>query len=265
MNHYEKNTVLITGGSSGIGLEMARQMNQQGHTVIICGRSDEKLSEANKMIPSIIPFQADVTNKSDRQALYEFIRKSHGNLDMLMNNAGIVRRYLLEDTEQLETMIRQEWEVNFIAPVLLADLFLPLLKKNRGTIVNVTSGLVYAPLSIQPSYCATKAALHSMTQSMRLRYGKLGIRVQEIFYPAVDTPFMEGHAPDFAINPTEAVTHALKGLNRQQEEIHVKKAGLLAWISRLMPGKAISIINQDRQQENHIKQTISAAKDDAGD
>jgi short-subunit dehydrogenase involved in D-alanine esterification of teichoic acids len=113
-----------------------------------------------------------------------------------------------------------------------------------GTIVNVTSGLVYAPLSIEPNYCATKATLHSMTQSMRVQFSGLGINVQEIFYPAVDTPFQDGHPPNFAIQPNKAASVALKGLNCGKSEIRVKKAGFLSLISRLMPQKSVAIINK---------------------
>ena len=113
-----------------------------------------------------------------------------------------------------------------------------------GTIVNVTSDLVYAPLFIEPNYCATKAALHSMTQSMRVQFSRLGINVQEIFYPAVDTPFQDGHAPNFAIQPDKAAGIALKGLNCGKSEIRVKKAGFLSLISRLMPQKSVATINK---------------------
>jgi short-subunit dehydrogenase involved in D-alanine esterification of teichoic acids len=131
-----------------------------------------------------------------------------------------------------------------LAPVMLTKQFLPLLMKNAGTVVNVTSGLAYVPVSIEPNYCATKAALHSMTQSMRMQLSKLGVKVVEIFYPAVDTPFQQGHAPANAMKPDEAAAIALKGLNRGKDEIRVKMAGFLFTISRLMPKKAVTLINR---------------------
>lgn len=126
---------------------------------------------------------------------------------------------------------------------MLTKHFLPLLLKNRGTVVNVTSGLVYAPLVIQPNYSALKAALHSMTQSMRWMLSGKGIRVVEIFYPAVDTPFQEGHAPKNAMKPRKAAAIALRGLNRGKEEIRVGLSNPIYYINRLLPRMAIRLVN----------------------
>ncbi len=243
MSNESKRVVLITGGSSGIGFEMAKQMVEQKSTVIICGRSKTKLDSAKKKVPELITFQCDITDTNDRLELFSKISEQHNDLNMLMNNAGITSRYLFQTTKNLENSLTQEWQTNYLAPVMLTKEFLPLITKNKGTIVNVTSGLVYAPLSIEPNYCATKAALHSMTQSMRFQLSDSGVKVVEIFYPAVDTPFQNGHAPEIAIKPDIAAQIALKGLNRGKEEIKVKMAGVLSLLSRLMPGKVVKIIN----------------------
>jgi uncharacterized oxidoreductase len=235
--------VLITGGSSGIGFEMAKQMVAQGSAVIICGRSQKKLDDAKKRIPQVITLRCDITRSEDRAALFQEVSANFKNLNMLINNAGISMRYLLSKTGDLESRIVTEWETNFLAPTLLAQKFLPILIENRGTIVNVTSGLSYIPLSIEPSYCASKAALHSMTQSMRIQFGKLGVKVAEIFFPAVDTPFQGQHAPANAMKPNEAAALALQGLNNGKEEIRVKMAGLIYMMSRLMPKRALKMIN----------------------
>ncbi len=162
---------------------------------------------------------------------------------MLVNNAGVAASYLLSKTEDLEAKILQEWQTNFLAPVLLAQQFLPLLAGNQGAVVNVSSGSAYVPLSIKPSYSASKAALHSMTQSMRMQFADMGVDVVEIFYPAVDTPFQAGYAPDNALQPDEAAAQALQGLNRGKQEIYVGKTGLLHMMSRFIPGRALKIIN----------------------
>jgi len=243
MSNHSERIVLITGGSSGIGFEMAKQMAAQQSTVIICGRSQEKLSNAKRKLPQLVTIQCDITKPEDREALYKKISEQFKGLNMLMNNAGIVKRYLLAKPGDLESKIVDEWQTNYLAPVLLTNQFLPILIENRGTVVNATSGLAYVPLSIQPNYCAAKAALHSMTQSMRIQLSKHGIKVVEIFYPAVDTPFQEGHAPENAIKPVEAAAIALKGLNSRKEEIRVKLAGILYLLNRLMPKKALKIMN----------------------
>ena len=230
-------------------------MAAQKSRVIICSRSRGKLDVAQQEEPKLITFQCDLTVDKDRESLFQFISDHHSDLNTLMNNAGIAKRYFLEETTDIENLITKEWQINYLAPVLLTKLFLPLLKRNQGSVVNVTSGLVYAPLNIQPNYCATKAALHSMTQSMRIQFKELDIKVHEIFYPAVDTPFMEGHAPDHAIKADEAVTIALKKLNRGKDEIHVKMARTIFWLSRLMPQKSVQLIN--RAIPDNMKTLIS--------
>jgi short-subunit dehydrogenase involved in D-alanine esterification of teichoic acids len=191
----------------------------------------------------LVTIQCDITKPEEREALYNRISEQFKDLNMLMNNAGIAKRYLFAKTGNLAEKIVTEWQTNYLAPVMLTKQFLPMLVKNKGTVVNVTSGLAYVPLSIEPNYCATKAALHSMTQSMRVQLSELGVKVVEIFYPAVDTPFQDGHAPNNAIRPDEAAAIALEGLNRGKDEIRVKMAGFLFILSRLMPNKALRLIN----------------------
>ena len=206
-------------------------------------RVKERLDNAKRKVPQLITIQCDITKAEDREALFSRVSEQFKGLNMLMNNAGIAKRYLFAKTGDLEEKIVEEWQTNYLAPVLLTKQFLPMLVENKGTVVNVTSALAYVPLSIEPNYCATKAALHSMTQSMRVQLSKLGVKVVEIFYPAVDTPFQNGHAPDHAIKPDEAAAIALEGLNRGKDEIRVKMAGFLFIISRLMPKRALNLIN----------------------
>jgi uncharacterized oxidoreductase len=243
MTNQSQRVVLITGGTSGIGFEMAKQMVAQRSVVIICGRSQEKLDDAKKKVPKLVTIHCDITKSENRLALYKQISTNFRGLNMLMNNAGIVKRYLLAKTGDLEARIVEEWQTNFLAPVLLTKQFLPMLIENKGAVVNVSSGLAYVPLSVEPSYCASKAALHSMTQSMRVQFAKSGIKVVEIFYPPVDTPFQGGHAPNNAMKPDEAAAVALQGLNSGKEEIRVRMAGFLFVVSRLMPKRALGLIN----------------------
>lgn len=256
MNDLSKRVALITGGSSGIGFEMAKQMVAQKSTVIICGRSKEKLEEAKRKVPQLVTIACDIGKAEDRAKLFEQVSGEFGNLNMLMNNAGIVRRYIFAREKDLEQKIREEWEVNFLAPMMLSQQFLPLLTQNQGSLVNVTSGLAYVPLSIQPSYSAGKAAVHSMTRSLRWQLAGSGVKVVEIFYPAVDTPFQEGSSPKSAMQPDEAAELALKGLNAGKEEIRVKKVAMLHFLDRFAPGRAMSIINNmvpEREKELFYK------------
>lgn len=243
MINSKDRVVLITGGSSGIGFEMAKQMLEAGSKVIICGRSHKKLDEAKRKLPKVIAIQCDITSADERKGLVERMLNDFPNLNMLMNNAGVVSRYLLATTGDLTDRITAEWETNYLAPIILTQLFLPLLIKNRGTVVNVSSGLAHIPLSIEPNYCATKAAMHSMTQSMGIQYAKVGVKVVEILYPEVNTPFQEGHATARAISPEVAAGEALRQLNSGKDEIYVKMSKMMYRISRLAPRRGLKMIN----------------------
>ena len=235
--------VLITGGSSGIGFEMAKLMLEEGSTVIICGRSQKKLDEAQAKLPKVVTMQCDITSAEERSSLVKRIVRDYPSFNMLINNAGVVYRYLLATTGDLTDRIRNEWETNYFAPIILSQLCIPLLSQNHGLVVNISSALAHLPLSIEPNYCATKAALHSMTQSMRIHYAKRGIRVIEILYPEVNTPFQEGHATENAISPLLAASEALKQLNSESDEIYIKRSRMLYVMSRLMPKRGVKMIN----------------------
>jgi uncharacterized oxidoreductase len=235
--------VLITGGSSGLGLALAQQMIQEGSQVIICGRDPLKLKAAQEGCPELVTYSCDITVPAQRAALAEWVKDHHPGVNVLINNAGIVRRYLFAQSQSLAEDLEAEFQTNLFAPLLLTQDLLPLLRRNLGAIVNVSSGLAYVPLHIQPSYCATKAALHSKTQSLRINLEPLGLSVVEVLYPAVRTPFQGGREPQGAMEPTEAAAQALKGLNRGKSVIHVGKVGLLYLLSRLMPQRALRLVS----------------------
>ncbi|WP_432664742.1 SDR family NAD(P)-dependent oxidoreductase [Wukongibacter baidiensis] len=235
----KKNIVLITGGSSGIGLEMAKQMDKLDYTVLICGRSEKKLDLVKKQVPSLHTYVCDITDSKERTDLLTRINDQFGQLDMLINNAGSANRYLfnMEDMEQLERYMDNDYEINQKAPMLMAKLFQPLLEKSKGTIVNVTSALAYVPLFTKASYCASKSALHSLTKTLRYQLKDQGIDVIEILYPEVNTPFQQGDVSDRAIMPDEAATLAINGLMEGKEEIHIKGAELIYKMYRNDPKK----------------------------
>jgi uncharacterized oxidoreductase len=164
-------------------------------------------------------------------------------LDTLVNNAGYGERYLFAKAKDLEKRISSEWQTNFLAPVLLIQQFLETLTNSKGRIVNINSGLAYIPLSIEPSYCASKAALRSMTQSMRFQLSLFGVKVSEIYFPAVDTAFHGGHTPEHAIKADLAVAVALRQINAGRDEVHVKFAGIMQKFSRIAPKFALDRIN----------------------
>jgi uncharacterized oxidoreductase len=185
--NLESNTVLITGGATGIGFALAERFLQAGSTVAICGRREDKLNDAKTKYPQLITHVCDVANADERVGLFEWASQSLPALNVLVNNAGIQQRYALQQQTDWTT-IHNEIAINLDAPIHLSSLFIPLLMKQaQSYILNVSSGLAFAPLAFAPVYCVTKAALHSFTLSMRHQLAGTPIEVIEIIPPAVNT------------------------------------------------------------------------------
>jgi uncharacterized oxidoreductase len=181
------NTILVTGGASGIGYAFAERFLAAGSRVIICGRREDRLQEAKEKHPQFYTRACDVADEAERIALFDWATREFPRLNVLVNNAGIQRRVNLSESEEWRRT-RSEIAINFEAPVHLSRLFIPhLLKQERPAIINVTSGLSFVPLANVPVYCATKAALHSFTMSLREQLSETPISVIEVAPPAVDT------------------------------------------------------------------------------
>jgi uncharacterized oxidoreductase len=181
------NTILITGGTSGIGLAFAQEFKKRDNTVIICGRRDDKLDEITINHPGIITRQCDVADQTQREELVQWLVTSYPDVNVLINNAGIQLDTDLTNPCDVDR-VRSEIEVNLVAPIHLSSLMAPHLRdKNGAAIVNISSGLAFAPLAFMPVYCATKAAIHSVSLSMRHQFKDTHIKVYEIIPPSVDT------------------------------------------------------------------------------
>jgi uncharacterized oxidoreductase len=178
------NTILITGGASGIGLGLTERFLQLGNTIIVCGRRQDVLDELKSKHPSVITRVCDLEKATERIALYEWINKNHPNLNVLVNNAG-VQNWMNLDDENFFAKAQTEIAINVEAPLHLVKLFmqLPSLK----SILNVTSGLSFLPFAKVPVYSATKAFFHSFTVSLRHLLIAKDIEVIEIIPPALNT------------------------------------------------------------------------------
>ena len=184
---FAANTVLISGGASGIGLALAERFLEAGSQVIVCGRREERLREARARRPRLTIRRCDLAQVGERVALFHWAVAEFPRLNVLVNNAGIQRRVKLAEHEEW-TDTQQEIAINLEAPVHLSRLFIPhLLKQVNPAILNVTSGLAFTPLAAVPVYSATKAALRSFTLSLRYQLAQTPIRVVEIVPPAVNT------------------------------------------------------------------------------
>ena len=185
------NLILLTGGATGIGLALTQRLQAAGSQVIAVGRRADKLREAQQQVPGLLVYEADLAQPAERVALAEWVRREHPTLNVLLNNAGIQNRVPVAEmaaSPEAWEHERQEIAINLEAPIHLTSLLLKHLQGKPGaTILNVSSGLAFSPYALMPVYCATKAALHSFTLSLRHEAGKLGVAVVEIVPPAVNT------------------------------------------------------------------------------
>jgi uncharacterized oxidoreductase len=187
------NTILITGGGSGIGRGLAEELHKLGNQIIIAGRRKQALDETTAANPGMKSLTLDIEDPAAIRAFAARVAAEFPALNVLMNNAGIMRPENLlaqqEDLADAEATVA----TNLLGPIRLTAALLPLLQKQpHSTIINVTSGLAYVPLALTPTYCATKAAIHSYTLSLRHRLRKTRIEVLELVPPYVATHLMGG-------------------------------------------------------------------------
>lgn len=229
------NTVLITGGGSGIGLALAAAFCAHQNTVIIVGRDQAKLDAAKRLHPSLHIIQADISSEEDRQHLANIVQERFPQLNILINNAGTAFFAELHTDPGSFDKARQEIEINYLAPVRLVQLFLSLLQRQpTAAVINITTIGVYLPLAVMPGYSASKAALHSFTQSLRLQLEGAPVKVFEILPPPVDTELVSGFHMR-KMNPARLAQKILHGLRSDRYEMTIGVARVLYWMTRLAP------------------------------
>jgi uncharacterized oxidoreductase len=235
------NTILITGGSAGIGLELAKRLIKLGNIVIITGRNPEKLARTKKELPGLHTFQSDVSDPVAIKDLFNRVTTQFPTLNMLINNAGVMKSIDLQGSTETLAEITREIEINLNGPIRMVQQFLSFLKKNKNpTIVNVSSGLAFVPLPMAPVYSSTKAALHSYTLSLRVQLKPSGVRVFELAPPATKTELLDSFGFDDGKGATilgveEMVNLAIKGFERDVFEIRPGQSNALKIMSRLAP------------------------------
>jgi uncharacterized oxidoreductase len=233
-------TILITGGTSGIGIELARQLLQRGNTVIVTGRDEAKLDAAQRELPGLHACRSDASDPIAIAKLYDDVIERFPNLDVLVNNAGIMRNLNVNVRRDL-TDVTREIEVNLSGPVMMVQQFLPHLKTRKGAlIVNVTSGLAFIPMAMSPVYCAAKAALHSFTLSLRVQLEKTGVSVVELAPPGVETPLFRGEFAEElkgqkGMDVKVLVKRAIIGIETGKVEIRPGLSNVLKVMSRVAP------------------------------
>ena len=233
------NTILITGGTSGIGYALAAEFLKRGNAVLITGRTEENLAIARQSLPGVHTFVSDVSDPAAITRLFAEVVPAFPKLNVLINNAGIGLKRNLNDTTGSLDELDREIRTNLIGPIQMVKQFLPQLKRQQmAAIVNVSSGLAFVPIAVKPIYCATKSALHSYTQSLRVQLKNSSVKVIELAPPAVKTNFNKGQEElnsSSAMDVNEFAKVAVRGLEKGQEEVLPSLARMARLVGRLAP------------------------------
>jgi uncharacterized oxidoreductase len=226
------NTILITGGATGIGLALAEAFVEAGSEVIVCARTEENLKQAKEKFPELHVKKCDISKEADCDALQTWATSNFEDLNLLINNAGIQR--MIDFKKGTEDLIRyravdgeDEIQVNFRSLVYLTALFTPhLMRQKEAAIMNVSSGLAFHPMPLLPVYSATKAAVHTFSIALRQQLEGTSVKVFELIPPMVDTNLDKGARKTrgqtyFGITTDELVQPAMKAFELDEYEIHV--------------------------------------------
>lgn len=225
-------TVLVTGTTSGVGAAVARQLLSAGHRVIAIARRADQAQEA----PGLIPYACDLADPQATVALMAQIVATNPELTVVINNAGIQLPLRLDDPALDPAALERELAVNLLAPAIVARAVLPRFSASTEptAIVNVTSGLAFHPKTTTALYCASKAGLHSLTQSLRYQCAGTRIQVSEAILPLVDTPMTAGRGSG-KLSPKATAAAILSGIEQGRDEIYIGKARLIPILNRLAP------------------------------
>lgn len=211
-------TVLITGGSSGIGQGLAAEFLQAGSTVIITGRRESALKDAQHKHPKLLTYVNDASKVEDREELSRWVVKHHPQVNVLVNNAGIQRRGPLSKEPEDWSIRQSEIAINIEAPVHLMQLLTPhFLQQKEAAFINISSGLAHIPCGFAPVYGGTKAFVHHFTMGSRFHYAKTNIRIVEIAPPAVKSNLGGSH--DYGEECDEFCDHVFKRFAAGEAEI----------------------------------------------
>jgi uncharacterized oxidoreductase len=231
-------TILITGGSAGIGLAFACKFLELGNEVIVTGRRQKALDAVKAEHPKLHTIQSDVAEPAQIAALAARVKAEFPKLDVLMNNAGIFLNKNLKAPARDLGGLMLEMNINVGGVIGMTSAFIDILTANKGTLINVSSALAFVPLPSAPIYSATKAAIHSYTQSLRFQLEEAGVEVIELMPPVVKTELAADitEGDGFTVITTdELVKQSFASLKTGAVEIRPGQAKQLAFMRRLAP------------------------------
>ena len=231
----------VTGGTAGIGLAIARALNAAGLKVVIIGRNKSRLAELGHN--GFASLEADIAQLSGRNKVLAYLSDGDQPLDIFVNNAGSMTAIALA-SGNAQPLMQREMELNLTAPIHFCLSLLPsLLKRPEAALVNVTTGLVYAPMLNSPAYCASKNGLHAFTQSLRHQTKGSSVRVFEVLPPLVDTDLVK-HVKGAKAKPETVARALVERLQADATELRVGQVKALYFMSRLAPKMASNLINK---------------------
>lgn len=239
-----KNTILITGGSAGIGFEIAKAFSKTGNKVIITGRNEERLKKAAAQLDNVTAIVSDVSKEADIAALAERIRTEFPDLNIVINNAGNAYVYKLATGESATKAI-EEMQTNYFSVISLNEQLIPVLEKQpEAAIVNVSSIVAFVPGHSLPTYSASKAALHSYTRSLRYTLSKTSaIKVFELMPPLVNTDFSREIGGENGIPPAVVAEDLLHAISSDNYEIRTGQTEQMYQLYRSAPTDAMAAMN----------------------
>ena len=234
-------TILITGGTSGIGLELVKKFYSQNSLVVV-SKSDSNLKELKSKYPKIQILKCDLSDINQVKDLIKTCNKDFPKINILVNNAGIELNYDFENSIEVFDKILEEINVNFTSPILLTAGLISLLKKNNeSAIINVSSGLIYGHKKNAVIYTATKSAIHGATISLREQLKDSSIKVFELIPPLTNTPLTKNN-PHKKLSTQKLVDEFLKKFENDEFEINIGIIKYLKFIQSLFPNLTKKII-----------------------
>lgn len=240
-----EHTILITGGSSGIGLAFAEKFLELGNTVIICGRNRAKLEQAKQQLPMLHTRQCDLTSAGETRNMVGSLTEEFPQLSVVVNNAGIQHNYRFTDDADHWPLIEEEVNANFTAHLRLADALLPqLLSQDEAAIINVSSALSRVPKASAPVYCATKAGIHIFSKALRYQLEATPVKLFEVVPALVDTAMTAGRGKG-KISPARVADELIGAMRSDRYYIKVGKTKILMALHRLLPSLADRIIRNN--------------------
>ncbi len=211
------NTILITGGTSGIGLGLARRFHAEGNKVIIAGRREDLLDSITAEYEGMDSIVLDVTDPASIRGCFETTTARHPELNVLINNAGIQLPEDLVDPAHLD-VAEKTVATNLLGPIRMLNEFVPFLTgQDDAVIMNVSSGLAFVPFPLTPTYGATKAGIHFFTEALRVQLADKGVEVLELVPPAVRTDLMGQTESEYAMPLEEFLTEVMEILHTRPE------------------------------------------------